>query len=108
MRAGELRHRATILKPRAGNNADGNPVQKYEPFMEGVPVAIHKNPWGREFIEARTIHGVSVQRIKMRYIPGITLDMRIRLNGRTYEIIPPIDNVAERNFELILTVKEVV
>lgn len=108
MRAGELRHRATILKAIDCPSVDGNPVQEYETFKAGVPAAIHKNPWGREFIEARAIHGQSVQRIRMRYIPGLTLDMQVLLNGRIYSILPPIDNVGERNTEIILTVKEVV
>lgn len=107
MRAGELRLRATILKP-ANENTDGNPKETYEPFMSNIPAAIHNNPWGREFWEAKSQRGESVQRIKMRYIPGVTPDMRVSLAGHTYEIVPPIDNVAGRDTELILIVKEVV
>ncbi len=108
IKAGELRHRAEILKPKTGTNTDGNPKEEYEIQLTGVPVAFQKAPWGREFWEAKALHGVSLRRIMMRYLPGIKEDMRIVVNDRTYEIIPPIDNVADLNRELVLTVKEVV
>lgn len=108
IKAGELRHRAGILKPRQSTNTDGNPREEYETFKKGVPVGFQKAPWGREFWEAQALHGVSVRRLMMRYIPGIREDMRIVVNGRVYSIIPPIDNVADLNRELFLTVKEVI
>ncbi len=108
IKAGELRHRAEILKPTTGTNTDGNPKEAYETFKTGVPVGFQKAPWGREFWEAQALHGVSVRRLMMRYMPGIREDMLIKVNGRTYSIIPPIDNVADLNRALVLTVKEVI
>ena len=108
IKAGELRHRAEILKPVVGTNTTGNPKEEYETYKSGVPVGFQKAPWGREFWEAQALHGVSVRRLMMRYMPGIREDMLIKVNGRTYSIIPPIDNVADLNRELVLIVKEVI
>lgn len=108
IKAGELRHRADILKPKEVTNIDGNPKEEYEIFKSGVPVGFQKAPCGREFWEAQALHGVSVRRLMMRYMPGIREDMLIKVNNCTYAIIPPIDNVADLNRELILTAKEVI
>jgi SPP1 family predicted phage head-tail adaptor len=99
--------RANILKPKTAANIDGNPTEAYEPCMRGVPVYF-ETARGREFWEAKGLHAETVGRIRLRYIDGITPDMRLVLNGRTFEIIPPINNAYERNRELILTVKEVI
>lgn len=108
IKAGELRHRAEILKPKEATNTDGNPKEEYETFKTGVPVGFQKAPWGREFWEAKALHGESLRRLMLRYMPGIREDMLIKVNGRTYSIIPPIDNVADLNRELVLIVKEVI
>ena len=99
--------RADILKLKSGTNADGNPQEEYETHLSGVPVWF-ETARGREFWEAKGLHAETVGRIRLRYIDGIAPDMRLVLNGRTFEIIPPINNAYERNRELILTVKEVI
>lgn len=99
--------RAAILKPKEITNIDGNPAEEYEEHLQGVPVWF-ETLRGREFWEAQAQHGETVGRIRLRFIPGITADMRLVLNNRTFGIIPPINNAFERNRELILTVKEVV
>lgn len=100
--------RAKILKPNKPTNTDGNPKRLFETFLEDVPVW-YETLRGREFWEAKALHGETVARIRLRYMPDkqITADMRIELHDRTLEIIPPIDNAYERNREIILTVKEV-
>ena len=99
--------RATILAPTDQPNTTGAAIDAYEPLHQNVPVYF-ETMRGREFWEARGLNAETIGRIKMRFIPGITADMRLVLNGRTFEIIPPIDNMNERNKELVLTVKEVV
>ena len=108
IKAGELRHRAVIKKVKDIENTDGNPEEQYETFKSNVPVGFQKSPKGREFWEAKALFGESVRRLMMRYIPGIEENMIIEVNGRTYSIIPPVDNVADLNRELVLLVKEVV
>ena len=44
-------------------------------------------------------------RIKMRYVAGLTNKMRLVFGTRTFDILD-IDNVEERNVEMILTCKE--
>lgn len=100
--------RATIQKPKATPNTTGRAVDEYETHLLNVPVYFETLPTrAKEFWEAKGLHGITIGRVRLRYISGITEDMRIILNGRTLEIIPPIDNVNERNKELVLTVKEV-
>ena len=99
--------RATIQKPKVSTNTTGAAVDVYETHIFSVPVYF-ETLRGREYWEAKGLNAETVGRIRMRYIPGITADMRLVLNSRTFEIIPPINNVNERNKELILTVKEVI
>ena len=99
--------RATILQPADPENNSGAAVDVYEELHADVPVYF-ETLRGREYWEAKALNAETVGRIKMRYIQGITADMRISLNDRTFEIIPPIDNMNERNKELVLTVKEVI
>ncbi len=107
LRAGELRNRATILKPSKPTNLDGNPKRTYTTHKSNVPVKLEMLR-GRELWEAKAIYGESIARLKMRFIADLKADMQVTVNGRTYEIIPPIDNVGERNRELILMIKEIV
>lgn len=99
--------RATIQKPKVGTNTTGAAADVYEPHVSSVPVYF-ETLRGREYWEAKGLNAETVGRIRMRYLSGITADMRLVLNSRTFEIIPPINNVNERNKELILTVKEVI
>lgn len=101
--------RADIMKPDEElANTDGNPMEKYEMFLEDVPVYFQDPPRGKEFKEAGGIHSETVGKIRLRFIDGIKPDMLLVLNNRTFAIIPPINNVHERNRELVLTVKEVI
>lgn len=99
--------RADILKPKEATNTTGNPKDDYEEHLTDVPVYF-ETARGKEFWEAKGLHAETVGRIRLRYIEGVTADMRLVLNNRTFEIIPPINNAYERNRELILTVKEVI
>ena len=99
--------RGTIQKLKAQTNTTGAALEEYEDLYQNVPM-YYETLRGKEFWEAKGLNSETVSRIRMRYISGITADMRIILNGRTLEIIPPIDNSFERNKELILTVKEVI
>ena len=106
IRAGELRSRATILKPSKQTNTDGNPKRNYTAFKTNIPAKLEMLR-GRELWEARAVYGESVARLRLRYIADLKADMQITVNGRTYEIMPPIDNVGERNLELVLMIKEI-
>jgi SPP1 family predicted phage head-tail adaptor len=108
MRAGALRQRAVIQRLTTVPNTTGSPFQQEQwvPYVENVPVELNALR-GREFWEARRENAETVARIRMRYISGITTDMRVIVDGRTFDIIPPIDNVGGRNAELVLLVREV-
>lgn len=100
--------RATILRHKADTNTTGRAFDEYEVHLEGVPVYFETlSARAREFWEARGLHSETSGRVRMRYIAGITVDMRIVVGGRTFDIVPPVDNVRARNKELVLAVKEV-
>ena len=99
--------RGTIQKPKTATSTTGAVVDEYETHIANVPMYF-ETMRGREFWEAKGLNAETIGKIRLRYISGITEDMRIILNSRTFEIIPPINNTYERNKELVLTVKEVV
>lgn len=62
---------------------------------------------GSEFFKANEINSEITHRVQLRYIPGITPDMRIVLNGR-HLMITSVVNYQERSIELQLYCKELV
>jgi SPP1 family predicted phage head-tail adaptor len=62
---------------------------------------------GSEFFKANEINSQITHRVHIRYVPGITPDMRIVLNGRNL-MITSISNYQERNIELQMYCKELV
>lgn len=62
---------------------------------------------GSEFFKANEINSEITHRVHIRYVPGITPDMRVVLNGR-YLMITSVSNYQERNIELQMYCKELV
>jgi SPP1 family predicted phage head-tail adaptor len=60
---------------------------------------------GKDYFSADVIQSETSHRVLMRYYPGITPDMRINYNGRTF-IIQAIINFQELSKELQLYCKE--
>lgn len=63
---------------------------------------------GKEFFAADTVNNEVTHKINMRYIPGITSDMRIMFGDRIFHLISPPINFQEKNVELQLLCKEVI
>ena len=100
--------RGTIKKPKVGTNLTGNSKDDYEVQYSNVPMYFETlTSRGREYWEAKSIHSETLGRIRIRYLADISPNAIIELDGRTLEVIPPMDNVNGRNRELIMNVKEI-
>lgn len=103
MRAGALRHRITIERRTEAQSASGMPTYTWATFKTAN--AEIKTTAGREGLAAEQIVSESTHTVRMRYQPGILSDMRVKYHARTFEI-NHIDNVLEKDAELVLFCKE--
>ena len=99
MRAGPLRHVIVIEQPTETLNALGEPVQTWTTFASPRASIEHREVGerfsdGRIFSERRTRFG-------LRWLNGVTAQMRVRYAGRLFDLKPP-DDVRERHRELVL------
>lgn len=61
---------------------------------------------GNEFFAAQQVQSEATSKITLRYVAGITPDMRIVHGSRIYEITSPPIDPEERHVELQVMVKE--
>lgn len=97
LRIGNLRHRITFQVPITTVNEIGEEVTGYSDFKT-VWAAIEPLH-GREFEEGNKNSNEVTHRIKIRYTPGLSGDMKIIYKNREFDI-QSIINVNERNREL--------
>lgn len=105
MRAGWLRHRLTLEENNPVEDAAGEETDNWTTFATvwGSVEPLR----GREFFEARAETQTVDHRIRIRYLDGVTPQMRVMFRGRIFGIDSVI-NVLERNKELQLMCREVV
>ena len=100
----DYRHKITFLKNTNEKDEYGEVIDDWKPVTT-VWAAV--GPLlGREYFEALTIDSKAEVKFNMRYVAGITNDMRIQYDGKIYEILSAI-NVKELNRELLCYCKEV-
>lgn len=113
MNSGLFRHRITIQKYDAyATNENGFPRPEEERYSDVKSVwAMVKTLSDRgsayEFYEAATTHAKNTNSFVIRYTPGITSDMRIKYNGRYFEILSVI-NDGELNKTLTIVGRELI
>lgn len=104
MKIGRLRHRIVIEESSAGRDSFGAEVSQWIQFAkvwaDVSPVS------GREFASFKQINAEITTKIIIRYIAGITTEMRILFGDRVFEIDSVI-NPEEKNISLLLVCKEV-
>lgn len=102
---GEFRHVITFQK--LGNTQDdyGAPIEQWNNTLT-TRAGIYPLS-GREFYAAETVNSEVTHKINMRYMTGLTPDMRIKFGDRYFNIISII-NFQERNIMLQLLCREVV
>lgn len=78
----------------------GEPLDEWEVFKGNIWAS--KDPLlGNEFFTGMTVDNKVEVKFNMRYIPGVTSDMRIKHGNEIYEIIGPPINVKGLNRELL-------
>lgn len=96
----DYRHKIDFLQRASGRDDYGEPSETWEPVKTGIWAS--KEPLlGNEYFVAFTTDSKVEVKFNMRYIPGITSDMRIKHGNEVYEIIGPPVNVKGLNRELL-------
>lgn len=103
MHSGALRHKIIIQQPAGVRDSNGQMVETWTTF---ATVWASVEPLqGREFFAADQINSEITTRIRLRYLSGITQDMRISFDSRIYDI-RSIIQVREIHHEMQLMCKE--
>jgi SPP1 family predicted phage head-tail adaptor len=102
---GEFRHVIVFQKKSGVQNSYGETSNDWVDVIKtrvGIfPVS------GKEFFAAETVNSEVTHKVNLRYLPGITSDMRIKFGERFFSIISVI-NFQEKNIELQLLCKELI
>lgn len=105
MKIGKLRHRISIEESMVSRDSFGAEVSEWVQFAkvwaDASPVS------GREFDAFKQINAEITAKITIRYLEGVSTEMRVILGERIFEIGSVI-NPEEKNISLILMCKEVV
>ena len=103
MRSGMLRHRVTLQRFQQGQDAYGGPVETWEDVA--TVWASLEAMSGREFFASQQAQSEVTQRIRIRYRPGVTADMRVIHQGTVFNIVAPLPD--NRGKDLVLMCREV-
>jgi len=103
MRIGPMRHRITLEAPAESQGSDGSVTRTWAPF---ATVWASVEPLlGREYFDAQREQADVSHRVRMRYLAGVTHNMRVVLGSRVFEI-ESVLNAGERDRELVLMCRE--
>jgi SPP1 family predicted phage head-tail adaptor len=101
--AGSYRHPITFQKQTTEKNEFGEKVSTWVDFAQSragiYPVS------GKDYFAAEQIHSDVTTKVHVRYMPGITADMRVKFGERIFKIVAVL-NFQENNKELQLMCKE--
>jgi len=98
--SGTYRHRVTIQQRDAREDDLGQAQIGWSDVLSNVS-ALVEDLNGRELLAAQEIHSTVNARIRLRYRPAITADMRVIHKGQSYNIEAVI-RADSLNVELIL------
>lgn len=88
--AGRLRHRVTIeQRSDVQDTTTGAMVPSWTVFADGVPAAI-EDLSVRESLAGQAMQSTVTTRITIRYMDGLTADMRIRHGDLIYNMQQPL------------------
>lgn len=99
MRAGKLRHRIQIETLTTGRDIYGEPVETWTLFA--LVWASREDLAGREFFAAQQVNAEVTTRFGIRFIEGLTPQMRVRDGGTLYDL-ESVQDPDGRARELIL------
>ena len=101
--AGSYRHPITFQKQAETENDYGEKVPTWDDFIT-VKAGIYPVS-GKDYISAVEINSEITHKINLRYVPGISADMRVKFGTRIFTVIAVL-NFQERDKELQLVCKE--
>ena len=101
--AGSYRQVITFQKQSVTKNEYGEKIPTWDDFIT-VKAGIYPIS-GKDYISAVEVNSEVTTKINLRYVPGITADMRIKFGTRTFTIIA-VMNFQEMNKELQIMCKE--
>ena len=104
MNIGDLNKRITIQQASITPNTNGFEVETWTDFK--TVWANVSNLFGREYYAAKEVKAETTVKFTIRYISGLTTDMRIAFNGKTYNITF-IDNIKYSNSYIQINAIEV-
>lgn len=95
----DYRHKIDFLQRVSGRDEYGEPIDEWVTFKKNIWAS--KDPLlGNEYFSALTVESKVEEKFNMRYIDGITNEMRIKHGNEVYEILSSI-NVKSLNRELL-------
>lgn len=98
----DYRYKIDFLERVKNYDEYGEPVDDWVPVEGKTGIWASKDPLlGNEFFSALTTENKVEVKFNMRYIPGITSEMRIKHGDEEYEIIGQPVNVKGLNRELL-------
>lgn len=93
MNPAKLNKRITLQKRASGEDESGYPTSP-DSYIDHISLYAARKPLrGREFFAAAAVQAENTVRFEIRYRPGITSDMRLICEGRTYNIDSVLDDV---------------
>lgn len=109
LKAADARHFVQIQRRSLAKNEYGEQIEEWYTIAETY--ASIRGLSGREYFAAQQVQSIATHEIRMRYprpIPGeapLSVRDRIKFGERAFDVVN-INNIAERNVELILTCLE--
>lgn len=104
MNPGEFNKRVRVQKKEVVTNLETGLSAEAWPDLGATPDKPEVYRWakwewmhGSEFWKAAAVNSKVVAQVTMRYIKGIQPDMRVMYKDEYYQILPPINNIRERN-----------
>lgn len=104
MQAGKLRHLVTLQTATLTKDGRGQDIETWANTVTDCPAEVVKLS-GRELERAIQTSAEATWKVRIRHMDGLSTDMRIAYNGRTFEILD-INNIDERDREIHILVKE--
>ena len=96
---GRLRERVTIQQAAESRNALGETVQSWGTFAERW--ASVEGVTAREALAAGQLEVSITHRVRLRYVAGLTQQMRLIWRGRTLEIVSLLEHNNRSEHELV-------
>lgn len=102
--SGLFRNRIEIMRVETTEDELGNQVEVEQIFRSAW--AMIKTLKGSEYLKAAAVQATKIYRFVIHYTPGITNDMKVLYDGRTFDIIEPPTNDDEMDKTLTIIAKE--